>query len=235
MTNQVVIITGAGRGIGREIATRLAADGWAVGLLSRTAGELEATKHLVEASGGAAAVAVADITDEAQVIAAFEQIGEALGSVTGLVNNAGNAPVGQTAEFSLGDWNDCLAVNLTGAFLCCREAFRRMPAVGGGAIVNISSGAGKHGKAGWAAYCAAKSGLHGLSRALSEEGKALKIRVNTVCPGGTETGLRASIFGEEPKGTLLDPAEVADVVAFLLSDGARQVRGAEVDVRKVPA
>jgi NAD(P)-dependent dehydrogenase (short-subunit alcohol dehydrogenase family) len=156
-----------------------------------------------------------------------------LGPVTLLVNNAGNAPVGPTADFPVADFAACLAGNVTSAFLCSREAFRRMPAQGGGRIVNVSSGAGKHGKAEWAAYCAAKSGLMGLARALSEEGVALGIRVNTVCPGGTRTGMRRSIFGEEPAGSLLEPAEVAEVIGFLLSDSAAEVRAAELDVRKV--
>jgi len=234
VSNPVVVITGAGRGIGQAIASRLAREDTALGLISRTRAELEETRAAVEAKGSEAVVAIADITDERAVAQAFDEIERTCGPITGLVNNAGNAPVGATADFTVANWNDCLAVNLTGAFLCSREAFRRMPGNGGGAIVNISSGAGKHGKSGWAAYCAAKSGLHGLARALTEEGKPLGIRVNTVCPGGTATGLRASIFGAEPEGSILDPMEVADVVAFLLSDAAREVRGAELDVRKVP-
>jgi NAD(P)-dependent dehydrogenase (short-subunit alcohol dehydrogenase family) len=229
-----VLVTGAGRGIGRAIALRLAADGWAVAALSRTPAELASVVAEIEARGGRAVAVVADVTDEVAVEAAWTAAEQALGPITALVNDAGNAPVGPTASFALADWQHCLGVNLTGAFLCSREAFRRMPALGGGAITHISSGAGKHGKAEWAAYCAAKSGLHGLARALVEEGKPLGIRVNTVCPGGTETELRASLFGPEPPGTLLSVEEVADVVAFTLSPAAREVRGAELDVRKVP-
>lgn len=226
------LVTGAGKGIGAAIARRLAEAGAKVAICSRTREEVEAVAAGIREAGGDARAFQADITDEAAVAALFEAAGADFGPVRHLVNNAGNAPVGPTADFSLADWQQCLTVNLTGAFLCAREAFRRMPAVGGGSIVNISSGAGKHGKAEWAAYCAAKSGLHGLSRALVEEGKPLGIRVNTVCPGGTRTSLRASIFGDEPAGKILEPEQVADAVLFLLSDAAADIRGAELDVRK---
>ncbi|MDF1563162.1 MAG: SDR family NAD(P)-dependent oxidoreductase [Deltaproteobacteria bacterium] len=226
------IVTGAGRGIGAAIARRLAASGASVALASRTPSEVEAVAASIREAGGAARAFRADVTDEAQVEALFAGAVEAFGPLRYLVNNAGNAPVGPTADFSLADWQHCLGVNLTGAFLCSRQAFRTMPAAGGGAIVNVSSGAGKHGKAMWAAYCAAKSGLHGLARALAAEGTPLGIRVNTVCPGGTRTTLRASIFGEEPEGKILAPEQVADAVLFLLSDAAADIRGAELDVRK---
>jgi len=226
------VVTGGGRGIGAAIAARLAESGAAVAICSRTLAEVETVAGRIRDAGGKALACKADITVEAEVLGLFDEAEKSLGPVRHLVNNAGNAPVGSTAEFSLEDFEHCLAVNLTGAFLCSREAFRRMPATSGGTIVNISSGAGKHGKAGWAAYCAAKSGLQGLSRALADEGGGMGIRVNTVCPGGTRTGLRASIFGEEPPGKILAPEQVADAVLFLLSDAAADIRGAELDVRR---
>ncbi len=232
LRGRVAVVTGGGRGIGAAIARTLAAAGVRVCVTSRTADELEAVAAAIRDDGGEAVAVVADVTREADVTRLFDAAERRLGQATLLVNNAGNAPVGPTADFPLAEWERCLSGNVTSAFLCSREAFRRMPAQGGGRIVNVSSGAGKHGKAEWAAYCAAKSGLQGLARALAEEGVALGIRVNTVCPGGTRTGMRRSIFGEEPEGSLLDPAEVAEVVRFLLSDSAAEVRAAELDVRK---
>lgn len=229
--DRVAVVTGAGRGIGRGIAIRLASDGFIVAAVARTSSELDETVRQIEANGGRAIAIVADLTDEQDVERAFDEA-EATGAVRALVNNAGYASVGPTCDYALEEWNRTLAVNLTTAFLCSREAFRRMTR--GAAIVSISSGAGKHGKEQWAAYCAAKAGLHGLSRALVEEGKPLGIRVNIVCPGGTRTGMRQALFGVEPEGSILEVEEIADVVSFLLSEAAREVRGAEIDVRKVP-
>jgi NAD(P)-dependent dehydrogenase (short-subunit alcohol dehydrogenase family) len=113
-----VLVTGAGRGIGRAIALRLAADGWAVAALSRTPAELASVVAEIEARGGRAVAVVADVTDEVAVEAAWTAAEQALGPITALVNDAGNAPVGPTASFALADWQHCLSVNLTGAFLC---------------------------------------------------------------------------------------------------------------------
>jgi NAD(P)-dependent dehydrogenase (short-subunit alcohol dehydrogenase family) len=228
----VAVVTGGGRGIGASIARGLAEAGASVCVTARTEREITVVARAIREAGGRAEAVVCDVTREDDVRRLFEEAEGRLGKVSLLVNNAGNAPIGPTAEFSLEDWSRCIGVNLTGAFLCSREAFRRMPAHGGGAIVNISSGAGKHGHAGWAAYCAAKSGLHGLARALSEEGVDLNIRVNTVCPGGTRTQMRRDLFGDEPEGSILDPEDVTRAVLFLLSDAAREVRAAELDVRK---
>jgi len=226
------VVTGGGRGIGAAIARGLAEAGAAVVVCARDEAEIEAVAGAIREAGGQALAVRSDVTDEADVERLFSTAAEAFGPVRHLVNNAGNAPVGPTAKFPLADFQTCVAVNLTGAFLCAREAFRRMPEQGGGGIVNISSGAGKHGKAGWAAYCAAKSGLHGLARALADEGVSVGIRVNTVCPGGTRTELRAQIFGDEPPETLLTPEQVADTVLFLLSEQAADIRGAELDLRR---
>jgi len=235
LQGRVVLVTGGSRGIGAAITAALVREGARVCVAARTREDVEAQVEQLRALAGDPGAAVgicADVTREDQVETLFSRCEDELGPLYGLVNNAGNAPVGPTADFSLEEWRRCIDLNLTGAFLCSREAFRRMPAHGGGAIVNISSGAGKHGKAQWAAYCAAKSGLHGLARALSEEGVELNIRVNTVCPGGTRTELRWSLFGDEPEGTILEPDEVAEATLFLLSSRAAQVRGAELDVRQ---
>ena len=232
LEGRAVIVTGGSRGIGAAIARAACREGARVVIAARNASELEETAAALREEGGTAEPVTCDVTKESDVVRLFDRAESAFGPVSALVNNAGNAPVGETARFGLDDWERCIAVNLTGAFLCSREAFRRMPATGGGDIVHISSGASKHGHAGWAAYCAAKSGLNGLARALAVEGAPLGIRVNTVCPGGTRTGLRRSIFGDEPAESLLDPMDVADVVLFFLSDAAREVRSAELDVRK---
>ncbi|RMG16248.1 MAG: SDR family oxidoreductase [Deltaproteobacteria bacterium] len=232
LEGRVVIVTGGSRGIGAAIAEAVCREGGRVAIAARHAAGLEETATRLESQGGQVLPVTADVTCEDDVVRLFDTVESAWGPVRALVNNAGNAPVGTTADFSLADFERCLSVNLTGAFLCSREAFRRMPAHGGGEIVNISSGASKHGHAGWAAYCAAKAGLNGMARALAVEGAVLGIRVNTVCPGGTRTSLRRSIFGEEPPEALLDPMDVADAVLFFLSDAAREVRAAELDVRK---
>jgi NAD(P)-dependent dehydrogenase (short-subunit alcohol dehydrogenase family) len=237
------LVTGASRGIGAAIAAKLASLGANLSLLGRGKEALEAQ---AAAQGGAALVA--DVADEAQVTAAFAAAEARFGPVGILVNNAGLAESAPFARIDPAMWQRALAVNLTGPYLCCRAAIPGMLKAGGGRIVNIASTSGLIPYRFVSAYVASKHGLIGLTRALALELAEKAITVNAVCPGFTETDLaktaRANIMrggkteaeaqkiltGRNPQGRLIDPAEVADTVAWLVSPGAASITGQAIVV-----
>jgi NAD(P)-dependent dehydrogenase (short-subunit alcohol dehydrogenase family) len=241
------VVTGAGRGIGLAIARRLAADGATLTLLGRDGARLAAAAQ----SLGAACVAQAacDVGDAASVRSAFAAIAAVGRGVDLLVNNAG---VATSAKFAATDdalWAQMLQVNLTGTFLCTRAALPALLSAPAGRIVNIASTAGLIGYPYVAAYCAAKHGVVGLTRALAAELAATRVTVNAVCPGYTDTDLvagavsaivartgrsedaaRSALAARNPQGRLVTPDEVAAVVAWLARDDAQAITGQALPV-----
>jgi NAD(P)-dependent dehydrogenase (short-subunit alcohol dehydrogenase family) len=242
------LVTGASRGIGAAIARALAEDGSRLTLLGRNRDALQ--RLAAELPGRGHGIALADVSDEAEVRAAFEAARAERGPIAILVNNAGAAESAPFAKTSLDLWQRMLAVNLTGTFLCAREALPDMLSNRRGRIVNIASTAGQKGYAYVAAYAAAKHGVIGLTRSLALEVAARgDITVNAVCPGYTETELlresianvvaktgrsaeaaRASFAAANPQGRIVQPAEVADAVRWLCGDGAASVNGQSISV-----
>jgi len=238
--HQLVVITGAGSGIGRAIAVTLAQDGTDVVLLDIDEDGLAATRALIHAAE--VATITADVSDEAAVRTAFADLGER-GSIDGLVNAAGIVLPGETATTSRGDWDATLAVNLTGPWLCTKYA---VPAFGpdGGSIVHIGSTASLVGFPGLAAYVASKGGLAMLTRAMALDLARHRIRVNCVAPGHINTPLgdrfidshpdpaafRREFAAEHPIGRLGEPEDVAGLVQFLLSPAAGFITGAVIPV-----
>ncbi len=240
LTGRHAVVTGGGRGIGAVIARRLAAHGASVTVMGRDAARLEETAgDLPDARA-----LTCDITDENAVAAAFARAVEAAGPVAILVNNAGAAISAPLARTTLTQFRAMIDVNLTGAFLCCREVLPAMADDGWGRIVNISSTAGVRGSAYVSAYCAAKHGLVGLTRALALEIATKGITANAVCPGYTETDMvhlaietivaktgrseaeaRAGLVATNPHGRLIEPEEVAATVAWLCLPGGGSVNG----------
>jgi NAD(P)-dependent dehydrogenase (short-subunit alcohol dehydrogenase family) len=225
------VVTGGGSGIGAAIAKRLLADGARVTLMGRSLQRLQAQ----QAALGAVGIQVCDVADEDSVTDAFAAVGD----VDLLVNNAGQVETAPLARTSLELWQRLLNVNLTGTFLCSRAVLPGMLARRQGRIVNVASTAALKGYAYVAAYCAAKHGVLGLTRALAVEVAAKGITVNAVCPGYTETDIvaaavdnivaktgrtpeqaRAELARANPQGRLIQPEEVADAVAWLAASGA---------------
>ena len=215
LRGQVALITGGGRGIGAATAEALARKGARVIVASRTQTELTATVARIQADGLDAAALTLDVADEAAVDAAFAKIAVEFGRLDMLVNNAAMLLSGPFADMPMVDWDRLLAVNLRGAVLCARQAFRLMRERGG-TIVNVSSLGGVPGTEkfpGYAAYTVSKFALTGLTEALAAEGREYRIRVNAVAPGAVDTTMLRQAAPH--LRTRTGPADVAKVIAFL--------------------
>lgn len=241
------LVTGAARGIGAAIVRMLAAEGASVTLLGR---QREALRRLADQlSGGPHGVVVADVSDEHQVQAAFDEARGARGPIAILVNNAGQAESAPFAKTSPELWQRMLAVNLTGTFLCTQAALPDMLRAKHGRIVNIASTAGQRGYAYVSAYVAAKHGVVGLTRSLALEVATKGVTVNAVCPGYTETDIlrdsianvvaktgrseeeaRAEFAAGNPQRHIVQPDEVADAVRWLCGDAAAAITGQSISV-----
>lgn len=215
MTDRVVVVTGAGRGIGRAVALAFGAAGDRVVLGARSAVELAAVADEIAAAGGRAEAVTCDVTDEAAVgalidgAAALDGVGDG-GRLDVLVCSAGLARVKPFTELTRAEWDESLAANLTGTFLCCRAAVAHMGP--GGHLVVVSSIAGRAGFPDWSAYSAAKFGVLGFAEAIRAELRPRGIRVTAVIPGAVDTGLWRDVPGEWDRGAMLRPDDVARAV-----------------------
>jgi NAD(P)-dependent dehydrogenase (short-subunit alcohol dehydrogenase family) len=235
-------ITGGGTGIGLAAAGALAARGAKLTLAARNFARLEDAASKL----GANPVAV-DVTNETSVNAAFEAARAAHGPVHILINNAGVAPSAPLHRTDLKLWNDTLAVNVTGAFLCARAALPDMLDAGWGRIVNVGSVCSLKGYAYVTAYCASKHALLGFTRALAQETARKGVTVNAVCPGYVETDIVTnavrnivgktklseeaayeSLYRFNPQGRLIEPREVASAIAWLCGEDAAATNGAAI-------
>jgi 2-hydroxycyclohexanecarboxyl-CoA dehydrogenase len=239
----VAFVTGAGRGIGRAIALRLACGGLAVGVSDLDGATARAVADEIVAAGGKATSAQADVTSLDAMRSAVASVERALGPITVLVNNAGWDKMELFLENDPALWDRLLAINLKGVFNTTRAALEGMAARGAGRVVSIASDAGRVGSTGEAVYSACKAGIIGFSKALAREVARKSITVNVVCPGPTDTALLAEVGASErgakivagmqraiPLGRLGQPEDVAGAVAYLTSDEAAFVTGQVLSV-----
>ncbi|HEY3353735.1 MAG TPA: SDR family oxidoreductase [Polyangia bacterium] len=228
LAGAAAVVTGGGRGIGRAIALALAARGARVAVGARTAAEVAAVAAAIEADGGAALPLALDVADQGSVARFAGVVLERWGAPAVLVNNAGIVARGRLDALPVAAFAAVVAVNLTGSYLVTRAFLPAMRAAGRGRIVNVASIAGRRGTAELTAYCAAKHGVVGLTRALAEEVRGDGLQVNAVCPGSVDTAMLAQgMPGATPRMT---PAEVARVVLFLAAEAPAALTGACVDV-----
>ncbi|MCA1644714.1 MAG: SDR family oxidoreductase [Chloroflexi bacterium] len=224
LADQVAIVTGAGRGLGRAIALRLAQAGAALVVAARTAADLDSLVAEIAAARGRAIAVVADVSVDADAQRLVDTAAAAFDRhIDVLVNNAGWTFRGAVTDIGTADWLTTLAVNLSSTFYCARAVAPFMIARGGGKIINVSSTGGRRGGAQGAAYSAAKFGVMGLGEAAARDLKDYGISVSAVLPGPTATPARARNAPDEDPRTALQPADVAEVVLFLATRPANVV------------
>ena len=240
------LITGASRGIGESIAAALAAEGARVSLIGRDEERLREVCATLGGAGHAAAI-VADVTEARSVGEAFVTARRQFGPVHILVNNAGQAASAKFTKTDEALWNRIIAVNLTGTYLCARQAVPDMVDAGFGRIVNIASIAGLRGAPYISAYAASKHAVIGLTRSLALEYARQNITVNAVCPGYVDTDIvkravenimqktgrseseaMAALTATNPQGRLITPAEVSHTVLWLCRPGTESVTGQSI-------
>jgi len=216
LDNQVAVVTGAGRGIGRAVAIELGQLGMRVALTSRTRTDLDATAGEVPG----AHLATADIRNREQVEAMLSDVANRLGPIDVLVNSAGLYRFGPVVEASDDDFDTVVDTNLKGIFFASRAVLPSMIERRKGHIINISSIAGKVGSANRALYCASKFGVVGFSYSLAEEVREHGVRVSVVCPGSTNTDFSPKDTAGKSRERMLQPADVAHAVRMLLGQEA---------------
>ncbi len=249
---RVALVTGGGRGIGAATARLLASQGAAVAVAARTEDEVVSVAAEIMARGGSAVPLVLDVADEDSVASGFEKARAELGSVTILVNNAGTPGVPlPVAATEVAEWRRVFEINVTGAFLCAREALPQMAAENWGRIVNVSSAASRHPLAGMAAYGASKAALDQLTRVLALEGEPYNIVTTGVYPGVVDTRMQEESRGFGPGligrqlhrmfqgyrdfGMLRPPEEPADLISYLCTPAADRLNGHIIRLEQLEA
>jgi NAD(P)-dependent dehydrogenase (short-subunit alcohol dehydrogenase family) len=240
---QAGIVTGAGMGIGAAVARALAAEGAAVAAFDRDQAAVEQVATEITAAGGRAIAIAGSVTDAADAQGAVEQAVAAFGGIDVLVNNAGVVIYGEVPGYAEQDWDTVVDTNLKGQFLMSKYAIPRISERGGGAIVNMASVQALASQREVASYAASKGGVVSLTKSLALDHAKQRIRVNCVLPGSVRTPMlrHAAELAEgdpertietwgriHPRGTVIEPEEIASVVLFLLSSDSSAMTGAAV-------
>jgi len=237
MTTEIALVSGAGSGIGRAVALRLAERGATIGVLDWDRGGADETVDLVKKMGGRAEALIADVSSMAEMDAAVAAFAAGADGIDTLVAAAGVARGGLVHRMSEAAWDQVVDVNLKGTFLLARAAIPLLQKRGSGAFVAISSDAGIMGSIAYGAYCASKHGVIGLVKAMALDYGAQGIRCNIVCPGFVDTPMATGIFSKAPAGTreafeaavpmgrFARPEEVANAIAHLTSNEASYTNG----------
>lgn len=241
---QVALVTGAGSGIGRAIASRLASQGAAVAIVDQDADGAESTAASLRESGARASVHRADVSVGADVERAVAEVARELGAPSILVNNAGISRGGRVQDIPEAEWDLVMAVNLRGTYLFCKHVVPLMLEAGYGRIVNISSGTGVRVGPGTSPYSASKAGVIALTKSIAGELATRGITANVVAPGLTDTPMTRGTFGDSdvlkemastgrianPMRVVIQPEDIAAAVAFLASPESRYITGQTLHV-----
>lgn len=244
LDGKTVIITGGGGGIGRAVSRRFADEGSLVAVLDRDEAAAQATVDLIAETGGKAKAYAADITDYAAIQTTVDAIEQDLGVPTVLVNNAGFDRFKPFLKTEPQDWDQLIAINLTGALNMHHVVLPRMLEAGGGKVINVASDAARVGSSGEAVYAACKAGLVALSKTLARELATKNINFNVVCPGPTDTALLKGVAetannpeklleafkNAVPKRRLGQPEDYPGIIALLASDDADFITGQVISV-----
>lgn len=234
LAGKSAIVTGAGRGLGAAVAELFASEGARVVLADIDLDAAQATTDKITAAGAEAIAVLADVTSDDDARRLIQTAADRFGSVDVLVNNAGIASEGTVTEVDEEEWDQVMAVNIKGAYLCSRHAIPHMERAGSGSIVCIASASGVIGQKGQVAYNVSKHGVIGLVRCMALDHAEAGIRVNAVCPGVMQTPMLdalteeqlAELRGMHPIGRMGDPVEVAHAVVHLASDESSFTTGA---------
>ena len=233
LANQVAIVTGGARGIGREIALALARAGADLALFDVNSQQLESTVAEVRQLGRRAEGLVVDVTDGKQVDDGVAKVLDKLGRIDILINNAGITKDGLLIRMDDAQWDRVLNINLRGTFLCTRAVAKHMLRQRRGRIVSIASIVGLIGNPGQANYAASKAGVIGLTKSVAKELASRGVTCNAIAPGFIKTEMtdalpeqaRARLMEAIPMGTLGEPQDVAQAALFLVSEAARYITG----------
>lgn len=227
------VVTGASRGIGLQIARKMAENGIDLALVARSSDSLKKNAEEIEENFGVRALPCPiDVRNEVEVKDVVKVTLETFGSIDFLINNAGYVdPVG-LLEMTLKNWSKVVETNLTGTFLFTREVVRYAMRDFGGKIINIASTAGLTPRPGWSAYAASKAGIINFSLTMAEELKEYDIKVYCLSPGRTATQLRKTLAPDEDQSEILQPENIADTVMFLLSENGDYIDGQSIIIRK---
>lgn len=230
LRGKVAIVTGGGRGIGREIALLFASEGAKITVAARSSDQIaNVIKEIID-QGGEVVGACADVANEDEVRKMVDETIEKFGRVDMLVNNAGIIEPGPIASVDSERWRRVIEVNLIGAFYCSKAVTPILIEQGWGRIINMSSRSGKIGRPSLTAYCASKHGILGLTKALAEELAPFNITVNAICPGVVETDMISETIRQQVGDKIIKPSQIAELALYLAGDSASAITGEAINI-----
>lgn len=230
LKDKVALVTGGGRGIGREIAVLFAREGARIAVTARSADQLAEVVGQIERSGGEAIAVTGDVSLQEDVRRMVEETAAKFGRIDILVNNAGITHGAPFVAFDPEDWRRVIEVNLMGTFYCTKAVVPMLLEQGWGRIINISSRSGKIGIPFLTAYVASKHGVVGFTKSLAEELAPFGITVNAICPGTVETDMIPPTIKERLGDLLIPPQHVADLALYLATEGAGSINGEAINI-----